>query len=510
VYRPLACLVLVLAAGLLAAAGLPAGRTPAGSAAGQKLRVESQNYAVGLLPIAIEISQRYVRPVKLARLLGPAVRGLYQAAQVRVPAGLDADLEAAEKKALAANDTQPLVDVLARCREGAGDVEPVRGPNGLLVSCEAMIRGLDPYSAVVHGEALRRGNGVDDQRGVGIELADNFGAGPLVIKTVVPGGPAQVAGLRPGDEITHLNGKPANRMDWETMPAYVQSFTQFQADSLPVAIPVKLTVRRPGARTSRKVTLEPQEWRPETLLGVMRDRHNRWDYFLDRPAGIAHIRLAAIGTSTALQMRETVTDLRGAGMRGLILDLRWSPGGYLQEAVNLASLFVGEGMVATVKHRDGHVDTFPSTAENKFLDFPVVVLINGETSGGAELIAAALQDHKRAAVVGQRTLGKASVQSMLPLGIANAGLKLTTATFLRPSGKNLHRFPDSRLSDDWGVRPDPKLDCRVSPALARQLRAWWELQSLRPGTSDEVLPLDDPDSDPQRAVAVQTLRRMLK
>src|SRR5262249_54703093 len=149
---------------------------------------------------------------------------------------------------------------------------------------------------------------------------------------------------------------------------------------------------------------------------------------------------------------------------------------------------------------------------------PVLVLVNGETSGGAELIAAALQDNSRAKVAGQRTVGKGSIQTVVGIAVPDAGLKLTTGTFVRPSGKNLHRFADStaepdlpagrrrrQVGDDWGVRPD--VDLRTSAALAKLLKEWWLLQTLRPGPSNEALPLDDPTADPQRLAAVEELLR---
>jgi carboxyl-terminal processing protease len=155
-----------------------------------------------------------------------------------------------------------------------------------------------------------------------------------------------------------------------------------------------------------------------------------------------------------------------------------------------------------------------------------VVLVNGETSGGAELIAAVLQDNLRARVVGQRTRGKATVQRLLdfqrrfdfrgdpaggepPVAIPGLGMKLSGGVLIRPSGRNFNRFPDSKPADDWGVRPDPGLEVRVSPELNRRLREWWLLQSLRPGTSDEGLPLDDPLADPQREAALQALLETL-
>jgi carboxyl-terminal processing protease len=490
--------VFLLSGGSLLAAGRPdEPQTP-----GAELRAEAQQYAVQLLYHANAVSEQYVRPIPVAELLRTALQGLYVAARVPVPGGLDADL----RRPL--SDPE-LVQFLARLREKLGDVEPLRGPNALLVSCEAMCRCLDRYSAVVRGEELRKGNGVDQRTGLGLELADSFGTGPLVIKAVVPGGPAQLAGLRPGEEITHLDGKPVQGMtSAEAMLLCDYGLPGPGAEDR-AAAEVELTVRRPGSGEARRVTLERQEYRPETVLGVVRRRDNRWDYMVDRERGLAQVRIAALGNGTALQVRETVTALQAEGLRGVILDLRWCPGGYLREAVNVASLFLGDCTVATVRSRGSKDTVYPSTAENKFLDFPVVVLVNGDTSGGAELIAAALQDHKRAVIVGQRTLGKASIQTMVPLGVPNAGLKLTSGVFVRPSGKNLHRGPDSTPGDDWGVRPDPKMDVRVSPELGRRLRDWWTEQTLRPGTSTEALPLDDPTADPQRLAALRVLRGML-
>ena len=122
----------------------------------------------------------------------------------------------------------------------------------------------------------------------------------------------------------------------------------------------------------------------------------------------------------------------------------------------------------------------------------MIVLVNGETTGGGELIAAALQDHKRAVVAGQRTRGKGSIQTptRVPL-LADGGridgdlhLKLTNGAFLRPSGKGLTRYADSKPTDDWGVSPDPNLEFRVSNELSGRLKDWWNQQSMRPGTSN--------------------------
>lgn len=494
---------LLIAAAVVVAEQPPDPPPPTPPTSEEMLRVEVQIFAQQLHATLCNIAEQYVRPVSRSALLAAALRGLYEAAREPVPASLDAELQRAETDA-------DQIALLTRHREKLGDVEPLRGPEAMRASCRALTRLLDPHSVVVSGEELRRGSGVDSHTGVGLTLADNLGVGPLRVKTVLPGSPAQVAGLRPDDEITHIEDKPvtgatsaaAKRLLDHGDPATIR--TVGYADE---AEKVEVTVRRSGDKTARKILLERKAFRPETILGVRRLEDNSWDYWADRRKKIAHIRIATVGNGTALELREVLTVLTSNDCRGIVLDLRSCPGGYLQESINAAALFLGECKLATIRTRDGKELPHTSTADNKFLEVPVVVLVNQETSGGAELIAAALQDNRRAKVMGQRTVGKGSIQSMISMAVPDSGFKLTTGTFIRPSGKNLHRFPEHTVRDDWGVRPDRDLEMRVSPELAKQLKEWWTLQTLRPGTSNEALPLDDPTADPQRLAAVEELLR---
>jgi carboxyl-terminal processing protease len=163
-------------------------------------------------------------------------------------------------------------------------------------------------------------------------------------------------------------------------------------------------------------------------------------------------------------------------------------------------------------------DQWDEHASDSFSTFPMIVLVNGETTGGGEMIAAVLQDNKRAYIFGQRTRGKGSVQKFVDLGPAtlmryplpSTSLKLTNGYLIRPNGKNLNRFPESKPRDDWGVRPDPGLEFRTSPLLSKKLHEWYDLQSLRPGTSSDSLPLDDPDADPLRQAALAKMREIVK
>jgi len=497
---------------------------PSSPAARQQLRAEGLNYAQQLLTATNQVENAYFRPVSRPDLLHAALSGLYEAARVPVPRNLRTDL------LRAANNETELIDLLVRCREEIGNVEALQGAQAVLESCRALTRALDPHSCIVSEEEQARMRHDGEINGIGIELVENSGAGKHRLKLVHPGSPAQKAGLRPGDEILELDRMALKGMTSAQVMGLVQPVASGMnaaagfnnAESAP-AIPlpdrteteptriISLLVARPGEKPQR-VKLEPSLYRAETVVGVSRNENNHWEYFVDRKKGIAQIRVIHLGKGTAEEVRAVVHRLKGDGLRGLILDLRWCPGGYLVEAVQIAGLFLNENIIVRVQNRGDSEQKYTNSVpgESRVLDLPLVVLVNGETSGGAELIAAALQDYNRAQIAGQRSLGKASVQTTLYVNLPGNTMKLTTGTFLRPSGKNLHRFADSKLSDNWGIQPEKELEFRLTRELGQQLKGWWDLHSLRPGKSTERLPLDDPASDPQRAIAVEGLQRRLE
>jgi carboxyl-terminal processing protease len=372
---------------------------------------------------------------------------------------------------------------------------------------------LDPHSGVLTAAEYRRNAAPEEfVEGLGLDLEPYGGVGPLLVGVVVPGSPAQRGGLRPGDRITHVNEKaiadyPTGQSAVEALFGVRRHAPREDLDAPLVVPPQSVTVRyrRPGMEGDRQVELVTQRYRPESVFGVRRLADNSWDYWLDRKAGLAQVRLGSLGVGAADELREVLLRLESDGLRGLVLDLRACPGGFLREALACAGQFVGDVPVATVRSRGQPEAVHRGAGEGKFLVLPLVVLVNGDTSGGGELIAAALKDHGRAVIVGQRTRGKASVQTPIHLGLEGVGMKLTSGTFLRPSGKNLHRFPESKPSDDWGVLPEPAYTLRLSPELTQALREWWQLQTLRPGDSREPLPLDDPANDPLRTLAVRAL-----
>src|SRR5262249_23046133 len=175
---------------------------------------------------------------------------------------------------------------------------------------------------------------------------------------------------------------------------------------------------------------------------------------------IAHSRIAGLNRGVADDLHE-VLERHEEELGGLILDLRWCPGGFLDEALGIAGLFLGDVVLATVTSRNEKPHEYHNVQAKRFLDLPLVVLVNGQTSGGAELIAAALQAHQRAAVAGQHTRGKTSVQTTLFASLPGATIRLTSGEFVRPGDKAPQPASAGRRNH-WHVCPSPQLEHRIS------------------------------------------------
>ncbi|HEY1376437.1 MAG TPA: S41 family peptidase [Gemmataceae bacterium] len=529
------CLALSAAAAAVSAATVPS-PGPAGvrSSPDHALRSEAESYARNIAAVVMVVEESYVRPVSRADLYEAALTGLYEAVRQPVPAGLRAEIQQGVEG--------DLHGMLARVRESLGHHEALRGQKAILVSLQTLPRALDPYCGLAGRREFQRLDSFDNVANTGLEFvgvpltpvgpaalvprgvrivpsdpspadAQPAPAGPLRVQNVQPGSPAQRAGIRPGDLITRLNGLPPES------PSFAALFQRLRPLQPGVPIeqpdaPVRLTVLRPGRAEPLELAVAPTSYHPESVFGARRRADGDWDYMLDHAGKIGYVRVGGIRRQTDQELLAALRSLRASSVRGLVLDLRWCPGGYLDEAKAIARLFLPQQLPADLplawqqKRVGGREAMSAELLDAPYRDFPVVVLINGETSGGGELIAAALQDHKRAAVAGQRTVGKGSIQNTPPK--LDIPFKVTVNMFLRPDGRNLQRFPDSKPTDDWGVRPDPGRELPLTADAGERLKEWSALATLRPAGSTEALPLDDPENDPQRLAAVQMLREMIK
>jgi carboxyl-terminal processing protease len=282
--------------------------------------------------------------------------------------------------------------------------------------------------------------------GIGAQLKLDEDSQEVVVETPLPGSPALKGGLRAGDRILEIDGR--------SLPAGKSIDVAAKLLRGPAGTAVTVGVRRAGSEELRQIELV----RDTILLAsVMGDRHKpdgSWEFMLDEAAGVGYIRLAYIGKRSPEEMQAALNELTARGLKGLILDLRNSPGGLLGEAVAISDLFVKSGRIITVKGRNGE-QTYEAKSEGTFPDFPMAVLVNRKTASAVEIIAACLQDHERAVVVGERTFGQGLVKSLIQLKDGIGVLKLPVAAYFRPNGKNMNRYPGSKEADDWGIRPDP-------------------------------------------------------
>ncbi len=329
---------------------------------------------------------------------------------------------------------------------------------------EAAIQGvlskLDPYSNYISPEDISRfKTAVESQfGGIGIQIGPEDGQ----IKIITPliGTPAYRAGLESGDVILEINGKSTEgiRID--------EAVKQLKGEA---GTNVTLTVMHPGSAEKETVTITREWVHVETILGDRRKTDDSWDFMLDHDKHIGYIRLSAFSRETAGDLKRALVDLQKTGLKGLILDLRFNPGGLLNSAIEVSDLFISSGRIVSTKGRNTPERVWDAQKEGTFEGFPMAVLVNHYSASASEILSACLQDHERAVVIGERTWGKGSVQNVIELEGGKSALKLTTASYHRPSGKNIHRFPDSKDSDEWGVLPDSGYDLKLTNSQTERM-----------------------------------------
>jgi carboxyl-terminal processing protease len=264
--------------------------------------------------------------------------------------------------------------------------------------------------------------------GIGLTVEPSR-AGLVVTSALV--GPAREAGVRRGDLIVRIEGHPAGKLTFN------QALTLIKGDQGTV---VHLTVRRPHGQRLR-VTVVRQEIAVPSLRARLLEL---------RGTKIGYIRLVSFPDAAAVRIRQATESLVQRGAKGIVLDLRDNPGGLLTQAVRTVSVFLDEGVVCTVAGLHQEETAYEVIGEAAYPSLPLVVAVNHGSASASEIVAAALQDHERAIVIGHRTYGKASVQSIRPLSGGTA-LKLTTAMYRTPAGRDLTGegvYPEVRIVDD--------------------------------------------------------------
>lgn len=297
------------------------------------------------------------------------------------------------------------------------------------------ISSLDPYSSYLTGDQLDEvfsqieGNFV----GLGVELKGDDHA--LLIVNVIPGGPADAAGIRTNDCIIEVNGKSTSELSMNAAADLLKGPELSFAD---------IVVRSPD-NTSR--TLHVQRRRV--------DVHSVQDTkIIDPQYGIGYLKLTSFQKNTSSDVDQALWSLHRQGMRCLVLDVRGNPGGLLNAAVDLADKFLSSGTIVSTRGRSVREDYDYQAHQVGTWRVPLMVLIDGDSASASEIFAGAIHDHHRGSVIGQRSYGKGSVQGIFPLARSKAGLRLTTAKFYSPSGQPISHH---------GVTPDVIVHLTAKP-----------------------------------------------
>ncbi len=350
-------------------------------------------------------------------------------------------------------------DVFERVR--AEYVEPVNDRDVVENAINGMLQGLDPHSSYMNARAFRdmqvqtRG----EFGGLGIEVSQEGG----YVKVISPidDTPASRAGVKPGDLITNLNGTSVQGL---TLQEAVEQMRGERGSA------IRLTIRREGSATPIEVSLTREVIRPQ----VVRARLEGGD--------IAYIRLTSFNEQTDAGLKRAMTQLRsqaGGALRGVILDLRNNPGGLLDQAVMVSDEFLDQGEIVTTRARrpedGGRWNAKPGDIADRL---PVVVLINGGSASASEIVAGALQDHRRAVVLGTKSFGKGSVQTVMPLP-GNGAIRLTTARYFTPSGRSIQAT---------GIEPDVEVLAQRTDTAQRDREGDLRRALRNEGTSSQTRP----------------------
>lgn len=333
------------------------------------------------------------------------------------------------------------VDALVRQRfvEDVGEDELIDG------AIRGMIHQLDPYSRYVSPEEMpsfeRKLSG--DYIGVGIEVGMRHGQ--ITVIAPVDESPAAKAGVLTGDVILAVDAEST------------EGHSVLQVDETLVGSPgttVSLTVQHRVGDEIETFEIVRGPVSIHTVKGFHRVTNGDWEYIIDPIYRIGYIRVSGFRDKTTVDFDHALDDLHQQGVRGLVIDLRFNAGGLLPRAVEMVDRFVQSGVIVSTVTRKEVVSRYRAQREGTFSPIELAVLINGASASASEIVAGALQDYKRATIVGTRSFGKGSIQRVFNLRERNAAVRLTEAHYELPLGRTIHRTARNAATDEWGVIPD--------------------------------------------------------
>ena len=301
---------------------------------------------------------------------------------------------------------------------------------------EGMLGSLDPHSSYLTGDAYRELQTETEGRFGGLGLEITVRNGVLTVISPIEGTPAARAGVQPGDQVVGIDDRSTEELGLADAVKRLRG---------PKGSSVTISVRREGQEKLLKFTIV------RDVIEISSVRAHVLE------SGFLYARIAQFQDRTSENLRAALAKEQpgGESIKGFVLDLRNNPGGLLNQAVGVSDLFLDSGLIVyTDGRQDQQKQKFSASRQNSRTGFPMVVLVNGGSASASEIVAGALQDHKRALILGTKTFGKGSVQTILPLG-GRSALRLTTAEYFTPNGRSIH---------DIGIQPDIVMDRSTPPS----------------------------------------------
>jgi carboxyl-terminal processing protease len=448
---------------------------------------DADTFALMVMKAARTVREGYVKDVNKGTMIEGAVAGLYKQLNEPLPSSIKSRLDGAK----ALKDSE-LIKVLTEVRLQLGKREDLAGGKDITAALNSMLETLDRHTGYIDPETVRKFDGEmrGNFSGIGVQIRKNDVRDQLQVVTPIINSPAYKAKIYANDIITQIirevdsEGKPLPKP--EVIPT--KGMTTEEAVIKILGKPgtkVKVTVDREGEAAPLEFNLIRGTVEVESVMGFKRNSDDSWNYVIDPENKICYVRLTQFAGNTTKALEDLMRKLDKAGIKGFVLDLRFNPGGHLDGAVKISDLFIDDGMIVTIRPRNGPETSYIGKSDGSYTTFPMVCLINGHSASASEIVSACLQDHHRAIIVGSRSFGKGSVQTIHSFDTGGR-LKLTTASFWRPNDKNLNRTKPKHRDDDpdeWGVKPDAGYNIKLSQKELDDLQDFQREQEIihRPG-----------------------------
>jgi len=483
---------------------------------------EAEVYVKKVMTGQRTVDALYVKQTVPGDLIAAAIRGLYRRLDEPLPKDIAELLQGSKdwKKS-------KMEDALTLARVRLGKREDLDENKDIDLSITMMLASLnDPYTVYFDKATVKK---IDSQlrgrfSGVGIQIRRDLVNDALLVASPIKNSPAYKAGIQTGDLIIGIKrtSDPEGKPLTSAMAAEYSTKGMKTEEALDIilgkpGVPITLVIKR--GDDIKDYTIDRNFVSVETVMGVTRDSKDEWNYLLDEKQKIGYIHLTQFTGDTIDDLKKTIRNLKKNDMKGLILDLRFNPGGLLDAAGGICSMFVPDGKLVTVRPRLRLEQVYKTgdfrglvAKDDRLLDVPMAVLINGNSASASEIVSACLKDYGRAVVVGERSYGKGSVQTVAPFRDTGGQLKMTIARYFPPSDKNIDKSNSGgKPEDEWGVLPDAGYEVKLSRDEQREMADLFRDRELIPRKDGKGEKIDKKETkDTQLAKAFEYLTAQLK